>query len=544
MSTQSVESNEAQPANGIENNLPDDDTFPYHPLACDIHQTGPWAFVDRISRRIAEWLNPILIKEARQSLKSRQFIITFFLMLVASCCWTVLGVVMNAPDVYYLPTGSSMIVGYYFVLAIPVLGMVPLAAHRSLAAEIDDATFEMLSITNLTSFRIVMGKLNSSVLQMLIYFAAVVPCLAFCFLLRGVDLLSIVYLVLITVTTSLLVTTLALMLATIAPSRTGQTMSLLMTLAVIIFSEFLCGAVCLEMALYAGNTLDSDMVAGLAIFIVISVSCMAIFIKAAAARIAPVTENRSTVLRYLMFLQQVLWVGCIGTMGLLYSDNDVFNLGYVVMGGYWLLMGTLMLAESPELSPRVQRGLPSTLLGRAFLTWFNPGPGTGFVYAIASGITGVCVLAFFILILNDTRTPSLVVPCIVIGYLTGFLGIARLIAMPLCRRFGRMFSLTTGALLTVMILALMAPSVITVILTGSLGGSYEAIDTLNWAWTIGEAVDRQLYPTSYALLILGTGAIIGILNLFLLFRELDYRRIAVPERVQQDLQSNGEPKLS
>ena len=107
-----------------------------------------------------------------------------------------------------------------------------------------------------------------------------------------------------------------------------------------------------------------------------------------------------------------------------------------------------------------------------------------------------------------------------------------------------MFSLTTGALLTVMILALMAPSVITVILTGSLGGSYEAIDTLNWAWTIGEAVDRQLYPTSYALLILGTGAIIGILNLFLLFRELDYRRIAVPERVQQDLQSNGEPKLS
>ena len=538
MSTKSVESNEAQPAKGGETNLSDDDTFPYHPLACDIHQTGPWGFVDRISRRVAEWLNPILIKEARQSLKSRQFIITFFLMLVASCCWTVLGVVMNAPDVYYLPTGSSMIVGYYFVLAIPVLGMVPLAAHRSLAAEIDDATFEMLSITNLTSFRIVMGKLNSSVLQMLIYFAAVVPCLAFSFLLRGVDLLSIFYLVLIIVTTSLLVTTLALMLATIAPSRAGQTMSLLMTLAVITFAEFLCGAVCLELALNAGNTLDSEIFAGMVIFIVISISCMAIFVKAAAARIAPVTENRSTGLRYLMFLQQVLWVGCIGLLALLYRDFDVVTFGHVVLGGYWLLMGTLMLAESPELSPRVQRGLPSTFVGRAFLTWFNPGPGTGFVYAFASGTAGISTLGLFSTFLNfPNRGPVLMLfPLLVIGYLAGFLGIVRLIAMPLCRRFGRMFSLTIGILVTVMTLALMTPSIITVLLTGAVSTSYEPIDTLNWAWTLVEAIDKRTYPTFAAFLILCTGVTIAIFNLTLLFREFDYRRIAIPERVQQDSQ--------
>ena len=111
-----------------------------------------------------------------------------------------------------------------------------------------------------------------------------------------------------------------------------------------------------------------------------------------------------------------------------------------------------MLAESPELSPRVQRGLPSTFVGRAFLTWFNPGPGTGFVYAFASGTAGISTLGLFSTFLNfPNRGPVLMLfPLLVIGYLAGFLGIVKLIAMPLCRRFGRMFSLTIGILVTVM----------------------------------------------------------------------------------------------
>ena len=538
MTTESAEAKQTQ--DGSDTNHPINESVPYHPLALDIDQTGLWGFIDRSSRRIAENLNPILIKEARQSLKSRQFIITFFLLLVASCCWTVLGVVMNTPNVYYLPTGNSMIVGYYFVLAIPVMGMVPLAAHRSLAAEIDDSTFEMLSITNLTSFRIVMGKLNSSVLQMLIYFAAVVPCLAFTFLLRGVDLLTIVYLVLLVTTVSLLVTTIALMLATVAPSRAGQTMSLLMTMAVILLAEFICGVIVLESMLISNDTLTLEVWVVLGNCTVISISFMALFVKAAAARIAPITENRSTGLRYLMFLQQMLWVGCIGMMGLISRDSEVVVFGIVVLGGYWLLMGTLMLAESPELSPRVQRGLPQTFLGRAFLTWFNPGPGTGFVYAVASGIAGVSVLGIFSFVADLTVTrPEVPIytALIVIGYLAGFLGIIRLIAMPLCRRFGRMFSITIGTLVSVMLLALMAPSTITVLMTGGVSNSYSTIHTLNWAWTLAEVADRQRYQIFDASLVLCVGVIIGIFNLALLFREFDYRRIAVPDRVLQDRQN-------
>jgi hypothetical protein len=515
---------------------------PFHPLALDPEEQGFWGRVDRASRRFGEWLNPILVKEARQSLKSRQFVVTFFLLLVASCGWTVLGVVANAPDVYYLPTGDSMIIGYYFVLAIPMIGMVPLAAHRSLASEIDDDTFEMLVITRLTSMRIVMGKLNSAMLQMLIYFAAIVPCLAFTYLLRGIDLATILMLIVIVFFSALLVTSACLMMATLTSNRAGQTLAMLAALALIVFAEFLCGAFCMEVVLRVGLGADPEGILFTSLFVIIGASCMAVFIKAAASRIAPVTENRSTGLRYLMFLQQLIWVGSIALLVLWYRELEILNFGNMVIGGYWLVMGSLMLAESPELSPRVQRGLPSTFAGRAMLTWFNPGPGTGFVYCIATGSTAVIVLATFgFLAPSDrmARTDPGTFAMITVGYLMGYLGIVRLISMPMCRRFGRAFTIPVAILVSIMILALVLPSVVTVAMTGAPANSYTPLEAINWGWTLIEAFDGR-YSPALAFLILACGAGIALVNLVFLFREFDYRRIAVPSRVLDDARAGAD----
>src|SRR5690606_21444363 len=51
--------------------------------------------ISRMEHRIERWgerLNPILVKEARQALKSRQFTVTFTLMLVAAWVWSILGI--------------------------------------------------------------------------------------------------------------------------------------------------------------------------------------------------------------------------------------------------------------------------------------------------------------------------------------------------------------------------------------------------------------------------------------------------------------------
>ena len=93
------------------------ESFAYPALALDPDGMGFWGKIDLATERMTALLNPILVKEARQSLKSRQFLITFFCLLAASCAWTIMGIVFNAPDVYYIPSGGSMMIGYFLILS-------------------------------------------------------------------------------------------------------------------------------------------------------------------------------------------------------------------------------------------------------------------------------------------------------------------------------------------------------------------------------------------------------------------------------------------
>ena len=504
----------------------------YHPLALDPHGEGGWGWVDQMTDRLANWLNPILIKEARQALKSRQFTITFFLLLLASWGWTVMGVILQSPGIYHVPSGTAMLVGYYFVLTIPLLSMVPLAAHRSLVAEIDDDTFEMLSITRLSALGIVLGKLNSAMLQMLVYFAALVPCLAFCYLLRGVALPTIGLLIATIFGAAILLTTASLLLATLAVNRAGQIFALLLVVGLVLLGEILCGAFCVGALLSENLRLNGESLAALTAFFLGGFSFVVLFVKAAAARIAPVTENRSSPLRWILFAQQLLWITVIATLAIYYEDAEPLNFGSMVVCGYWLLMGTLMLSESPYLSPRAHPHLPKTFFGRMMLTWFNPGPGTGFMFAISNGLVGIGILGMLggLAGMASYSTFPLTFAAMSGGYLLGFLGLTRLLTLPLLSRFGRSLACPLVTLAALLVLAVLIPSVVTVVLTGSLASQYQLSEAFNWFWTLLAAFDNNLSP-QIAVLILTVGLVILCINLGLLFREFRYRRIAVPARI-------------
>ncbi|MBI2479345.1 MAG: hypothetical protein HYV60_12155 [Planctomycetia bacterium] len=174
-----------------------------------------WQTIEDALELGGERLNPILVKEARQALKSRQFVITFTLLLLAGWVWSMLGVALLSPGVYYAPGGRFMLCGYFMILTIPVLVIVPFSAFRSLAAEREDGTFELLSITALSSRQIVTGKLGSAMLQMLVYYSALAPCIAFTYLLRGIDVVTIVFLLFWTLVASVLLSSVGLVVATV-----------------------------------------------------------------------------------------------------------------------------------------------------------------------------------------------------------------------------------------------------------------------------------------------------------------------------------------
>src|SRR5262245_61810563 len=100
-----------------------------------------WDRIEGLLESGSQWLNPILVKEARQAMKSRQFVITFGLLLLCGWAWTALGVFLNWPGIYYGAAGEGMLYGYFLVLSVPLLVVVPFSAFRSLAVEREDGTF-------------------------------------------------------------------------------------------------------------------------------------------------------------------------------------------------------------------------------------------------------------------------------------------------------------------------------------------------------------------------------------------------------------------
>src|SRR3954464_9359399 len=78
--------------------------------------------------RAGEWLNPLLVKECRQALKSKWFALIFALVLIACWAWSIFGVARMGPDAAYQSYGPDMFYGYYWILAVPLIIIIPFAA--------------------------------------------------------------------------------------------------------------------------------------------------------------------------------------------------------------------------------------------------------------------------------------------------------------------------------------------------------------------------------------------------------------------------------
>jgi len=65
----------------------------------------------------------------------------------------------------------------------------------------------------------------------------------------------------------------------------------------------------------------------------------------------------------------------------------------IVAMTYWYVMGALLTAERTAVSQRARRRLPQSLIGRVFFSWFNPGPASGYLFAVANA-TAIGIMCF------------------------------------------------------------------------------------------------------------------------------------------------------
>ena len=201
---------------------------------------------------------------------------------------------------------------------------------------------------------------------MLVYLSALAPCLAFTYLLRGIDILTILACVVYTFLGSVILSVLGLLAATATRNRQAQVVlavGAIVGLLVVFFIAcgFGVGAVVQEGVLPFDNPI---FWIGQLTFLSFYVAMGTFFYLAAAARISPASENRSTRLRVCMLVHQFLLAGWFAYYTLTFKEIEPLMGFFMLSAIFWYLMGALMTGETPFLSQRVRRRLPQSFLGR------------------------------------------------------------------------------------------------------------------------------------------------------------------------------------
>jgi hypothetical protein len=514
---------------------------------------GRWDRIERWLMACGERLNPILVKEARQSLKSKQFLVTFSLLLAFGWVWSLIGVAFLSPGIYFAPGGRFMLSGYFLILAAPVLVVIPFSAFRSLAGEREDGTFELLSITALNSRQIVTGKLGSSMLQMLLYYSALSPCVVFTYMLRGVDIFTIFFILAATVLTSVLLSTAGLLLATATRARNWQVVVSVLFLVGLVFIMLVWSSIMLQL-IFSGIRAAVEepyfWQSALAV-LTFHVTFVALFVFTAAGQLSFASDNRSTTMRCVLLSQQVLWVGWM-TFAWLKVEQDELLLVFVSMAAaYWFIIGAFLSAEYAELSPRVKRSLPQSFLGRVCLTWFNPGSGTGYTFATVN-LFSICLIAITLGTIGSMTGfrggPSDVAFFVFIGmcfgYVATYLGIGRLLLL-LARRYVRIGVVAAFLMQSGLAVAGVAiPAFFQAWFQGYQNLTYTDLQATNWLWTLVQTINNNLLLFPAVPILVGTGALVTVvLNLAFAMAEVAQVRLTTPARVLEDRARPQQAKL-
>jgi hypothetical protein len=511
---------------------------------------------ERFETRLAllsDRLNPILVKEARQALRSRQFTTTFLMMLAGGWAWSILGLALLGPAAYYNAEGPAMFFVYYVILAAPLLIVIPYTAFQSLSTERQDRTYELVSITALNARRILTGKLCGIGLQMMVYMSALFPCLAFTYLLRGLTIFSVFLVVAYTCFLSLGLAMLGLLLATLAPPRQRQIGHGVAFAVVLVYTFGL--TLSMMSGIVAGEGVrvdDPDFWQSNLLMATIYFDAFAVVFLAARAQLTTASQNRSTAQRIALAAAQMSMIAWTAWAVLQWEDKVVFGLifGSTVC---WFFAGTILVGESRVLSPRVKRGLPQSALARVFLTLFSPGPGTGYLFVVANMIAmssaSILIAASRLKGFGDlfqrtrpgTTDPmyEVFVACIVAtSYVAIYLGLGKLI-LGVIARLGEI-RLTVRVLVHALLLLAGGgiPWVVQITYPPTRELGYTLLQTTNPVWTLWEScVDGplQLGDSVVLTFVLPAAAlVVWLMNLPSLAAELKQSRVAKPARVAEE----------
>jgi len=330
--------------------------------------------------RWSDRINPILVREVQQAVKGRLFAI---MVLVTLAITVIVAVVVGSE---YRPDGRSGRKAFEYgtaVLVPLVLFVVPMQAYHSMRYELRGGIVEQLLLTRLRPRSILLGKLAAAMVQFLLYVAVVAPLLATSYLLRGVDVPTVVF----TLLSAALACAVATMLTVSAAAQSvvpafqsvamlgtafGLGIATFGTIGLVLSGEFLRD---LSRALPSGwFWRASSGLALLGTYVATLAGLMA------RAFLVHVFENRTTCFRVLLGVTPLLAFGWVVAS----VSSSSWDVAIPVLGSlllvHGIVFGLFFATEQHELSPRLRAHAPKNPLLALLAAPFLPGRDRGLLW--------------------------------------------------------------------------------------------------------------------------------------------------------------------
>jgi hypothetical protein len=339
-------------------------------------------------------VNPIVVKEFRQAVRSRFVVAVLMLFLLVDLA-ILAGFLLLSPDLAAeAESGRNVFSALFAVLLFTCMGFVPLYAGVRLSLERNDTNIDLFFITTVSPGAIVRGKYFTAMALTLLIFSACMPLLAFTYLLRGIDLPTIFFVLAVAFLVCAAGNALGVFAGCLPGGWLFRGLLAAASLFVLIFAASGTFSVVMRDMLMFGRyrTWDWDFLAGFGTIVFLELLGIGLLQVLSAAMLSPKPANR-------MLVPRLYTTICWAAAGLLVGAW-CWHEGRAEMLLAWLIPGTVLfsgfavmaLGERDTWSRRLRKRIPRNPLLRLPAFLFYTGAAGGLLWStlMFAATLGVC----------------------------------------------------------------------------------------------------------------------------------------------------------
>jgi hypothetical protein len=355
----------------------------------------------RLFARLDDRLNPIVVKELRQAVQSR--FVTSVLLLFLIVQLFIVGMALISAGVDAVSENPENYLGrsVFRVLQGILLGtcllFIPGYTGLRLASERSEVNLDLLFITTLRPRAIIWGKFLSALILAVVVFSACAPFMTFTYLLRGIDVPTILLILVIDILAVAGAVQICIFMAVVPGNRVAKGLIGLMGFSGLIgfLTTSITGTVAL-VTIGIGTYMDTKEFWGAAGTVLVAVvSGIALFFTWSVAFISAPSANRAWPVR-VCNLAVLLATGLMfGAWSRVLNSALPLNLWVIFMSSLGILGVVTAVCERDHWGSRVARTIPCRWWLRvpAFLFYSGAAGGLAFAFLLI-GLTWLGLMAW------------------------------------------------------------------------------------------------------------------------------------------------------